>query len=317
MGEIFTSGDFSFEYVENWGLELSDYEDSEWGTRKVADVGIDAEDNVYLLTRSCRPIIKASPEGHYLMHWEGKYFSRPHSISFNEKHEIYIVDDDGETVQRFDREGNLLMQIGERGVASSTGVVKKDYRTVKQAAGPFHFPTGVSEAPNGELYVSDGYGNARVHRFTHHGKLIQSWGTPGILPGQFFLPHGILATEDRVYVCDRENNRIQLFDRDGKFIEEWKNIMRPSTIRIGPEGLLYVCECKRCDIFDAAPSTLSIMDLKGNVLCRIDNRHGALPFAQYHAAHGLAVDSKGDVYIGEVGNPPKGHLGVKKYRRIR
>lgn len=317
MAERFSSGDFVFELVEGWGKDLANFADDSWGLRKVVDIGIDAMDRIFLLSRSSRPIIVSDKNGQYLTHWQNQKFSRPHGISFNSKREVYIVDDDAHLIQKYDFSGNLLMELGVRGKPAETGCINKDYRTVKRAAGPFCYPTAISEAPDGELYVSDGYGNARIHRFSHDGVLIQSWGEPGVLPGQFFLPHGVLATDQHVFVADRENNRIQIFDRQGRYQSTWDGFIRPTTIRIGNDDLLYISEAKRCDLFDNYPSTLSIVTVDGEVLARIDNRRGTLPFAKYHCAHCVNVDSEGSVYIGEVGDPPEGYIGVKKYKRIR
>ena len=307
------SGDFTLIHEEKWGMDLPSYEDHEWGMRKIVDIGVDPFDRVYLLTRSSRPIIVTDGEGRYLTHWNNTEFKRPHSISFTEEGCIYIVDDDCHCVTKYDINGKMIYRLGDPDNPAETGCVHKDYRTVRYSAGPFCYPTGVSITEDGEIYVSDGYGNARIHRFDATGGLIQSWGEPGVLPGQFFLPHGVYVREDTVFVADRENNRVQLFDREGTFKEEWPGFIRPTAIRYDPRGFLYVTEAKRCDVFDAVPSALCIVSLEGKRLAEFDNRRGCYLGATYHTAHGLGMGNAGEIYIGEVGAPPEDFLGVKKY----
>jgi len=108
---------------------------------------------------------------------------------------------------------------------------------------PFHDPTQVARAPNGDVYVSDGYVNSRVHRFSPEGKLIHSWGEPGQGPGQFKLPHaGWVDARERVWVGDRENNRIQFFNLDGAFLYEWPDYRRPADFYMDADGIMYVAE---------------------------------------------------------------------------
>ena len=146
--------------------------------------------------------------------------------------------------------------------------------------------------------MSDGYRNARVHRFTADGELKQSWGQPGkAAPGEFHLPHSLLVDGDgTVFVCDRENHRIQVFDADGEFQTIWTDIQRPMDISEGPDGNLYVSEGNR----DDSPSRFSVLDKQGNVLSRFPARGG----------HGSWVDAHGDIYVGT-------QTSVDKYVRQR
>ncbi|MGD0329964.1 MAG: 6-bladed beta-propeller [Nitrososphaeria archaeon] len=112
------------------------------------------------------------------------------------------------------------MILGKRNQPSNTGCVGKDYSTIKQAAGPFNYPTDIALDDEQNIYVSDGYGNCRVHVFSKEGEFICSWGEPARRPGQFNLPHGIFVHDRIVYVADRENSRIQLFDTKGEFLNE-------------------------------------------------------------------------------------------------
>ena len=127
-------------------------------------------------------------------------------------------------------EGRLLLTLGVSGRPSDTGATSPDYRTVQRGGPPFNYPTNVALSPEGDIYVSDGYGNARIHRFSPDGRLLHSWGQPGAGPGQFNVPHGIaIDRQGIVLVADRENSRIQRFTPDGEFIDEWTR--RGSALR--------------------------------------------------------------------------------------
>src|SRR5262249_34409985 len=152
-------------------------------------------------------------------------FVRPHGIWIGPDDSVYLTDDNGHAVRKFTIEGKLLLTLEPCGRPSDTGVRDMDYRTIRCGAGPFNLPTNLATSPRGELYVTDGYGNARVHKFSPDGKLLRSWGEPGTGPGQFNLPHGIgIDSQGRVFVADRENSRLQLFSPDGDFLEEWTDV---------------------------------------------------------------------------------------------
>ena len=177
---------------------------------------------------------------------------------------------------------------------------------------PFNCPTGVSSSPSGELYVSDGYGNASVHKFSPSGTLLFSWGAPGGDPGQFRLPHFVWADgQERVWVVDRENHRVQIFDNRGGFINEWTDLIRPTDIFIDPEGTVYISElCERISIFTN----------NGTLLSRWGNEKGKnLDEALFVSSHTIAVDSHGDLYTGEVAQADygidRGNKTLKKFAR--
>ena len=163
-------------------------------------------------------------------------------------------------------------------------------------------------APNGDLYVSDGYGNARVHRFSPKGRLLASWGEPGIGPGQFMLPHGIAVDRDgRVFVCDRESDRIQVFDAEGRYEREITDVQRPTQIALA-DDLMYVSELvwrkgqrsfRNGPIERDLPARVSVFDERGAVVARVGGPDPCAP-GSFCAPHGLAVDANGDLYVAEV-----------------
>ena len=175
------------------------------------------------------------------------------------------------------------MELGKRGVHSDTGNVAN--WLVERAAEPFNHPTEMLPHPNGDIYVTDGYRNARVHRFTSDGRLVKSWGTPGHGEGQFHLPHSIAVDDDgKLYVADRSNKRIQIFTPDGEFLGQWTGMGGPNDISRGKDGNFYIAEQED----SGNPAYVCVRDRQGNVLARMESRH----------VHGIGVNSHGDIYAG-------------------
>ena len=157
--------------------------------------------------------------------------------------------------------------------------------------------------------VSDGYGNARVHKYSPDGKLLFSWGEPGTDPGQFNVAHNI-ATDSQgwVYVADRENHRVQVFDGNGKYETQWNNLHRPCALHCcgGKQPTFIIGELgPGMPVNLKAPNLgprLSIVDAKGNRIARLGGENGpGIEIGKFLAPHGLAIDSRGDIYVGEVG----------------
>ena len=289
----------------------------------VAGLANDKDGNFYIFTRSEKPIIVADKDGHYLRSMGEGYFENAHGITIDDDGNLLCVDCTAHVVYKFSSEGELLMTLGRRGCPSNTGAtwlpgsMAPDYRTVKRAAEPFHSPNNLAIAPNGDLYIADGYGNCCVHRFTAQGQYVQSWGAPGNLPGEFYLPHGIMVGPNNiVYVADRENHRIQLFDLFGNFLRSWDFVERPSHLALGPDGLVYICECKATGRLDNSPSAIRIVTLDGEELARFDNGVGSLRGQPYRAGHGICVDHDGNIYIGDAGQTPLNHFGLHRYVRV-
>ena len=181
--------------------------------------------------------------------------------------------------------------------------------TITRPGGPFNRPTNLAIGPRGDLYVSDGYGNCRVHQFSPIGTLKRSWGEPGTGPGQFYLPHGIaVAADGRVFVCDRESDRIQIFSPDGEYLSEWTDTQRPTHIVFDAQGRAYVSELwwhkgqvsRRHGVTqEPKHGRVSVFDRDGRLLARWGTPEATKP-GSFAAPHGLAVDSKAAVYVAEV-----------------
>lgn len=273
-------------------------------------VDVDAQDNVYLLTREQARAIVYSRDGSFLRSFgEGLFTERTHGLTVGPDGRVYCVDDGAHCVYVLSPTGELLQTIGTPGVASATGY---DGSLASIVGGPpFNRPTNLAVAPSGELYVTDGYGNCKVHRFSAAGELLQSWGEPGTGPGQFNLPHGVaVAADGRVLVADRENDRIQIFSPDGAFLAAWTQVQRPTNVEIDPRGRVYVSELwwrlgQASQVHGATttdkPGRVSVLDAEGNVLTRFGASSAKRAEAGYFVApHDLCVDARGDLYVAEV-----------------
>jgi DNA-binding beta-propeller fold protein YncE len=267
------AGRYAFEVHEQWATLPTG-----WTFGPVSAVATDSQDRVYAFQRKDPPVIVFDRHGAYLTSWGSGAITDPHGISITDD-VVYLTDRNDHVALKFTLDGKPLMVLGRRGQPSDTGATK-DIELPPRSAGPFNKPTEMVVAPSGDLYVSDGYRNSRVHRFSSEGSLLASWGNPGKeAPGDFHLPHSLwVDRQGSVYVCDRENSRIQVFTAEGRFLAQWRDIHRPTDIYISPEEIAYISEIR--------PS-VSILDKLGTVLARFDSPSG----------HGLWVDSAGDIYL--------------------
>jgi DNA-binding beta-propeller fold protein YncE len=282
-------------------------------------VACDSRGRVFVFLRGPRPVQVFEPDGRFVTAWGEGVFVRPHGLFIGPDDTVYCADDHDHTVRSFTPDGRLLMTLGTRGQPSDTGAVGVDYRTIRRCGGPFCYPTNLAIGPGGDLYVSDGYGNARVHRFAPDGRLLQSWGEPGGGPGQFHLPHGIAVGRDgTVYVADRENSRVQLFTADGTYRGEW-DAARPCQVFIDREGRVYVAElgfrAGRWSGTGAAPAgatggRVSVFDGAGRLQARWGGGDTPCAPGDFFAPHGIWVDGRGDVYVAEVALSGGGREGV-------
>jgi DNA-binding beta-propeller fold protein YncE len=302
--------------VEGWG-RLPDG----WSYVEATSVGVDAKDNVYVFNRGEHPVIVFDRDGNFLRSWGEGVFRRPHGITIGPDGTLWLTDDLHQTIRQFTAEGKLLLTLGTPDKASSL-----------HGGEPFNRPTHVALCPrNGDVYVADGYGNSRVHKFDPQGRLLFSWGEPGTDPGCFNIPHNIATdAEGRVYVADRENHRVQIFDEKGRYLAQLNNLFRPCGLfadrRDG--GLLYVGELPAHLAVSAEVPNLgarvSIVTLKGERVGRIGGRFLGEKPGEFIAPHGCVVDSRGDLYVAEVSwtatgkdlKPPRELRSLQKFARV-
>jgi len=295
----------AYDVLESW-LRLP----QGWELVEVAGVAVDSKGYVHLFNRGDHPLIVCDRDGEVVESWGEGLFVRPHGITIGPDDAIYLTDDLDHTVKKFAHGGELLLTLGRSGQPSSTGATSLDFRTIQRSGPPFHYPTNLALSPAGEMYVSDGYGNARIHKFSPTGELILTWGDPGSGPGQFKIPHGIAVDKKgTVYVADRENSRLQLFSPAGEFLAEWKDVARPCQVFIDSRGLVHVAELGfKAGMWpgtsppspDATGGRVSIFDPYGALVARWGGGSDPCAPGDFYAPHGICVDSHGDVYVAEV-----------------
>lgn len=327
MSVRFGSGSLCYELVEGWERLPAGFEH-----RDVAAVCSDSNGNVFLYCRGDHPVMIYDRDGRFLDSWgEGKFSYRTHGMFMSGGDQMFLVDDGGNSVGRYALDGTHLQTIGPAGVRSDTGYDGSDVLSITGGP-PFNRPTNLAVAPSGDLYVSDGYGNCRIHRFSDGGDLLQSWGEPGNGPGQLHLPHSAWAhTDGRVFVCDRQNDRIQIFGPTGEYLDEWTDVQRPQDIFVH-DGLVFVGELRwkkgevslrRGPIEADEPSRLSIFDMEGHALLRWSDPD-PMKDGYFIAPHGVWVDDQGSLYMAEVTHtiavgpglaPPEAHT-FQKFARV-
>ena len=236
-------------------------------------VAVDSQDRVYVFQRSGPPILVFDRDGNFLNEWPRRpeELEDAHHIYISPDDRVYLADRDAHQILVYTTEGQQIMKLGTR------------YGAALQA--PFNHPSDIAVSPVGEIYVSDGYGNSSVHRFSADGSYISSFGSPGSGPGQFRVPHSLRVSRDgRVFVCDRENHRVQVFTSEGEYITQWTDFKAPMGIHIDSDQIAYVT--------DQVPR-LSVLTLEGELLARgrtFDN------------GHNVFSDSRGDLYAVDASN---------------
>jgi len=289
---IVGSGDYRYEVNADWA-KLPDG----WSFKEVGGVGVDSNDNVYVFNRGDHPMMVFDREGNFLRSWGEGQYPRAHGVHIAPDDTMFLTDDGGHFVRKVTLDGKVLLELGVPGKPAPY-----------MSGEPFHRCTHTALSPQGDIYVSDGYGNSRVHKYTPDGKLVLSWGEPGTGEGEFNIVHNICCDADGwVYVADRENHRVQVFDGNGKYETQWNNMHRASGLcmetgtrtprfyvgEIGPDMAVNI------DMPGCGPR-VSIYTQKGELLARLGHEHAGLATGQFISPHGLAVDSRGDIYVGEV-----------------
>jgi hypothetical protein len=291
-----------------------------WSFVEVPGVAADSAGNVLVFNRGEHPLIIFDQQGRFIRSWGEGQFVRPHGLTVGPDDAVYCVDDADHTVRKYTPDGRLVWKLGTSGQPSDTGARSVDYRHIRQAAGPFNFPTNLALAPDGEIYIADGYGNARIHRYTSDGQFVSSWGEPGNGAGQFHVPHGIAVDSQKtVYVADRENSRLQLFSPEGKFLDQWTDVARPCQVRIDSRGNVFVAELGfRAGMFagnqpppgSSTGGRVSIFDRAGQLQARWGGGDNPCQAGDFYAPHDIWIDPSSDLYVGEVAMSAGGNRGL-------
>jgi len=268
-----------------------------WNYWQVTSIAVEANGNILVLHRGDDPILEYRPNGDFIGRWGDVTFSQgkvaaispkdrtatmsgyqatygaggcsncgAHEIRVDPQGNVWVVDAPGQLVIKLNPQGHTIMTLGTKGKAGMT-------------QNSFYLPTDVAFAPNGEIVVSDGYGNARLVRFSHDGKYLGQFGARGNGPGQFQLPHNVVIDrQGRLYVADRDNQRVEVFDAKGKYLSEWDHVGALSSLIMTKDQRVWAGGVLR--------------DLNGKAV-------GRLPGEGANArAHGAAIASNGDIYLG-------------------
>ncbi len=303
MSAIMGGGDLTYQVVEGWpklpeGVLLDD----------CAGAVVDSKGRVYVYTRGEHPVVAFDREGSYQTSWGHGVFGGTHGIAIGPDDSIYCTDTQHHVIRKFTPEGKLLQTIG--GPAD------------RFSGQPFNRPAHLAVSPvSGDLFVADGYGNARIHRFSPDGRLLYSWGEAGTGRGQFVVPHNIVVDEDEnVFVADRENHRVQVFTAKGEFLAAWPGIWRAAGLDMDRAGNVYVAEMPPPLYLLDAPNVghaVSVYDKQGNLQTRFGAPTPGQGPGSFSAPHGIAVDSHGDLYVCEMPRFNMGSEWMEEAQRSR
>ena len=318
MSIVVGKGKFRYEALDSWpnlpkGIQLIE----------TPGIGVNSHDDIYIFSRNTEhPIMVFDRLGNFQKSFgKGIFSDRTHGMLIGPDDSIFCVDDGIHTITKFSSEGKVVMTIGKPGVHSK-----------KWSGKPFNRPTHAAVSKNtGDIFISDGYGNFSVHKYSGNGDYIKSWGEPGIDAGQFLRPHNIAVDEsDRVIVADREAHRVQIFDSEGYLMDMWNNIYMPNGLTIGPDKNIYIGELCGESPTDSNPippglgHRVGILSPDGKLLARFGHPEEGEEPGKFIAPHGIGVDSMGDIYIGEVSftirgsklDPPRELRSLSKLKKI-
>lgn len=243
----------------------------------VSAVAIDSKDNIFVFHRGTHPLIQLDRLGKLKRAFGEGLIASAHGLRIDEEDCLWVTDNASHTVIKFNPHGEVMMTLGKKNQAGDD-------------TEHFNKPTDVAFGKNGDFYVADGYGNSRVCKFNKKGEFLFQWGTKGTGPGEFHLPHAIQVDgEGQVYVGDRENDRIQIFDANGKYLRQ--------ITGVAPFGL-YLTGDRQLFVADGRANKVVKMTVEGQVLCEWGTTGDEA--GNFRMPHGLTVARDGAVYVTEI-----------------
>jgi DNA-binding beta-propeller fold protein YncE len=256
-----------------------------WNFGETSGVDVDKNDNVWVFNRGPHPVMQFDKSGKMLRAWSEVPLTTAHGIRVDADGNIWLVDVAAHRVMKFTPEGRLLLMIAQVGGAAAPNNDTKD---------GFNRPANLTFAPNGDFFVADGYVNSRVVKYNKNGDYLTHWGKKGTGDGEFNLVHDVaLDSKGRLYVADRTNARVQIFDQSGKFLGKWTDVGAPwGLYYVQRENVLYMC--------DGVNDRISKLNLDGQVIGVLSS-HGKAP-GKLDFPHSIAVDSTGAIYVAEIKN---------------
>jgi peptidylamidoglycolate lyase len=278
----------------------------------ISAIGVDNEQNIFMFQRTGREWTWTFPDslissnsiflldritGKLLNSWGANLFIMPHGLSVDKENNVWVADVGLHQIFKFSHEGKLLMKLGEAKIPGNDSL-------------RFNLPTDVAVADDGSFYVSDGYGNSRIVKFSKEGKYLFEWGTKGNQSGEFNIPHSIdLDSHGNVYVADRENNRIQKFDYNGQFLKQWKNNVATQlySLSIDKKDNLFAIDNLTVNDTLIMGADILLFDSNLNELVRF-GRTDSISVPRYHD---IDIDNKGNIYVAETGGQR-----IRKFRKL-
>jgi len=264
-----------------------------WRFGRVSSVAVDQSGNVFVAQRGPKadPIVVYDSTGKYLRSFGKEEFKIAHGLRVDKNGNVWATDTGFHVVMEFSNDGKLLRTLGTKGKPDATHDT-------------FNRPTDIGFLANGDVLVTDGYGNSRVVKFSSDGKYLMEWGKKGKGPGEFDTPHAVVVdSQQNVYVSDRENNRIQIFDANGKYLREWDNLGATQGMDISPKDELWIITHRNRE------ENLAYDTLAGRIM-RIDVATGKILGAMECPGHWLSLAPNGDIYVASLtGNVFKWYPG--------
>lgn len=271
----------------------------------VPGVAADAKDNIWIFTRTKPPVQVYAPDGKFIKSWGSDTVGKAHHIRFDKDSNVWLADIGHHVVRKYDQNGKILATFG---IPGEWGV---DERRMNK-------PTDMAFAPNGDVFVADGYGNNRVVHFDKNGKFVKAWGKMGNGPEDFSLPHSIVMdSKGKLYIADRNNNRIQVYDQSGKLLDSWADVMTPWSLWISPKDEIWACGSTPMEWLKEPDPKFPLAALgcppKDQIVVKFDTtgrvrQMWSFPKAEddkekpgeLNWVHGITFDSKGNLFLGDV-----------------
>ena len=291
----------NYELVKGWPELGKNYQLSQ-----PTGIGIDNDDHIFVFHRTGRKWTTPFPDsliskntvleldnesGKIINAWGANYFIMPHGLTVDKQNNIWLTDVGLHQIFKFSHDGRLLLKLGVAKVPGNDSL-------------HFNLPTDIAVGDDGSFYVSDGYGNSRVVKFSPIGKYIKAWGTYGNKPGEFIIPHGIAIDQrNTIYVADRQNNRVQLFDTSGNFLRELKN-----DVEVEQLPSIAIDKANHLFAIDYDPSKGLDGEVNGSTIFEYDSsQHAKNHFGTAGSVdrttcwfHDIALDRTGNIFVGDI-----------------
>ena len=269
------------------------------GWDHVPGVFVDSKQQVWIFTRTNPSVQIFTTSGRHVRSWGSDLFGRPHQIKLDHEGNVWVADQGNHCVLKMTPSGKTLLVLGTRGESGDDRLHMNN-------------PTDMVVSPSGDVFISDGYANSRVLHFDKRGRFVKMWGKLGVRPGEFSLPHAIVMdSKGRLYVADRNNARVQVFNQAGKFLDQWRHIVVPWGFCVTASDEIWVCGSgpmgwRKDDVVLGVPPANQVLvkfSTSGKVLEYViipKGKDGHERPGELNWVHSIAVDKAGNLYCGDI-----------------